>query len=69
LSTKNYNILVGNDGTNVSLLGRDCNIFLAGVLVKCICLTGETDDASIRALRSRQMKNFHLALMMSQVHI
>ncbi|WJX34986.1 Isoamylase 3, chloroplastic [Trifolium repens] len=27
---------------------------------------GETDDASIRALRSRQMKNFHLALMISQ---
>ncbi|XP_004501686.1 isoamylase 3, chloroplastic isoform X1 [Cicer arietinum] len=29
-------------------------------------LEGETDDASIRALRSRQMKNFHLALMISQ---
>ncbi|MCH85888.1 isoamylase 3 chloroplastic-like, partial [Trifolium medium] len=28
---------------------------------------GETDDASVRALRSRQMKNFHLALMISQV--
>ncbi|KHN27377.1 Isoamylase 3, chloroplastic [Glycine soja] len=28
---------------------------------------GETDDASIRALRSRQMKNFHLALMISQL--
>ncbi|KAK7282836.1 hypothetical protein RIF29_11920 [Crotalaria pallida] len=27
---------------------------------------GETDDANIRALRSRQMKNFHLALMISQ---
>ncbi|KAI5404599.1 variant 2 [Lathyrus oleraceus] len=27
---------------------------------------GETDDTSIRALRSRQMKNFHLALMVSQ---
>ncbi|KAH9690574.1 isoamylase 3 [Citrus sinensis] len=27
---------------------------------------GETDDASIKALRSRQMKNFHLALMVSQ---
>ncbi|KAL1344655.1 hypothetical protein HN51_018523 [Arachis hypogaea] len=27
---------------------------------------GETDDASIKALRSRQMKNFHLALMISQ---
>lgn len=27
---------------------------------------GETDDDNIRALRSRQMKNFHLALMISQ---
>ncbi|PKI45578.1 hypothetical protein CRG98_033894 [Punica granatum] len=27
---------------------------------------GETDDANIKALRSRQMKNFHLALMVSQ---
>ncbi|GLU16137.1 hypothetical protein SLE2022_325870 [Rubroshorea leprosula] len=27
---------------------------------------GETDDANIKALRSRQMKNFHLALMISQ---
>ncbi|CAJ1974074.1 unnamed protein product [Sphenostylis stenocarpa] len=27
---------------------------------------GETDDASIKALRARQMKNFHLALMISQ---
>ncbi|KAK4753414.1 hypothetical protein SAY87_022212 [Trapa incisa] len=27
---------------------------------------GETDDANINALRSRQMKNFHLALMISQ---
>ncbi|GAV83252.1 Alpha-amylase domain-containing protein/CBM_48 domain-containing protein [Cephalotus follicularis] len=27
---------------------------------------GETGDAQIRALRSRQMKNFHLALMISQ---
>ncbi|OIW21837.1 hypothetical protein TanjilG_12946 [Lupinus angustifolius] len=27
---------------------------------------GETDDASVRSLRSRQMKNFHLALMISQ---
>lgn len=27
---------------------------------------GETEDANIRALRSRQMKNFHLALMTSQ---
>lgn len=27
---------------------------------------GETNDASINALRSRQMKNFHLALMVSQ---
>ncbi|RYR47540.1 hypothetical protein Ahy_A07g033472 isoform B [Arachis hypogaea] len=30
---------------------------------------GETDDASIKALRSRQMKNFHLALMISQTDI
>ncbi|XP_059631302.1 isoamylase 3, chloroplastic isoform X2 [Cornus florida] len=27
---------------------------------------GETDDANIKALRSRQMKNFHFALMISQ---
>ncbi|XP_019175308.1 PREDICTED: isoamylase 3, chloroplastic isoform X2 [Ipomoea nil] len=27
---------------------------------------GETSDANIKALRSRQMKNFHLALMISQ---
>ncbi|XP_024024358.1 isoamylase 3, chloroplastic isoform X1 [Morus notabilis] len=27
---------------------------------------GETNDSSIKALRSRQMKNFHLALMISQ---
>ncbi|GLT73053.1 hypothetical protein SLA2020_449390 [Shorea laevis] len=27
---------------------------------------GETDDTSIKSLRSRQMKNFHLALMISQ---
>ncbi|KAK3230950.1 hypothetical protein Dsin_002831 [Dipteronia sinensis] len=27
---------------------------------------GETDDGNIKALRSRQMKNFHLALMISQ---
>ncbi|WCJ24786.1 Glycogen debranching enzyme [Euphorbia peplus] len=27
---------------------------------------GETDDPNIKALRSRQMKNFHLALMLSQ---
>lgn len=32
-------------------------------------MTGETNDASVKALRSRQMKNFHLALMISQVHI
>lgn len=29
--------------------------------------TGETDDNTIKALRSQQMKNFHLALMISQV--
>jgi hypothetical protein len=28
---------------------------------------GETDDHNIKALRFRQMKNFHLALMISQV--
>lgn len=27
---------------------------------------GETDDASVKSIRSRQMKNFHLALMISQ---
>lgn len=30
-------------------------------------MTGETNDKNINALRSRQMKNFHLALMISQV--
>lgn len=34
-----------------------------------IDLIGETDDISIKSLRSRQMKNFHLALMTSQVNI
>lgn len=34
-----------------------------------LSLTGETSDASIKALRSRQMKNFHLALMVSQVEL
>jgi hypothetical protein len=47
-------------------------LYLIILLLKIDCylyfLTGETDDASIRALRSRQMKNFHLALMISQVH-
>ena len=32
-------------------------------------LIGETDDISIKSLRSRQMKNFHLALMISQVNL
>lgn len=32
-----------------------------------IYMTGETEDTSIKALRTRQMKNFHLALMTSQV--
>lgn len=30
-------------------------------------MTGETNVKNINALRSRQMKNFHLALMISQV--
>jgi hypothetical protein len=33
-----------------------------------INLTGEVDDTNIKSLRSRQMKNFHLALMISQVN-
>lgn len=32
-----------------------------------IYFPGETDDSTIKAIRSRQMKNFHLALMISQV--
>eukprot|EP00256_Glycine_max_P070051 XP_025984646.1 isoamylase 3, chloroplastic isoform X3 [Glycine max] len=44
----------GNDGSNDNF-SWNCG------------LEGETDDASVRALRSRQMKNFHLALMISQV--
>uniref|UniRef100_A0A2P2MIS2 Isoamylase 3ic isoform X5 n=1 Tax=Rhizophora mucronata TaxID=61149 RepID=A0A2P2MIS2_RHIMU len=31
-----------------------------------IFVSGETDDRNVKALRSRQMKNFHLALMISQ---
>lgn len=42
------------------------------VLIKCcpfsvLLLIGETDDVKVKALRSRQMKNFHLGLMVSQV--
>ncbi|QCD93172.1 glycogen operon protein GlgX [Vigna unguiculata] len=44
----------GNDGSNDNF-SWNCGF------------EGETDDASIRALRSRQMKNFHLALMISQL--
>ena len=33
------------------------------------CQTGETNDSNVLALRSRQMKNFHVALMISQVNI
>ncbi|KAL5145311.1 Isoamylase 3, chloroplastic [Glycine soja] len=44
----------GNDGSNDNF-SWNCG------------LEGETDDASVRALRSRQMKNFHLALMISQL--
>ncbi|XP_027356519.1 isoamylase 3, chloroplastic isoform X1 [Abrus precatorius] len=43
----------GNDGSNDNL-SWNCGF------------EGETDDASTRVLRSRQMKNFHLALMISQ---
>jgi len=32
-----------------------------------VWLAGETNDPGIVALRNRQMKNFHLALMLSQV--
>jgi pullulanase/glycogen debranching enzyme len=34
-----------------------------------LTLTGETNDLNVLALRSRQMKNFHVALMISQVNI
>ncbi|KAK7311648.1 hypothetical protein RJT34_09920 [Clitoria ternatea] len=43
----------GNDGSNDNF-SWNCGF------------EGETDDDTIRALRSRQMKNFHLALMISQ---
>ncbi|RDY04554.1 Isoamylase 3, chloroplastic, partial [Mucuna pruriens] len=46
----------GNDGSNDNF-SWNCGF------------EGETDDASIRALRSRQMKNFHLALMISQLDV
>lgn len=36
-------------------------------IIVFIYWTGETDDNTIKAVRSRQMKNFHLALMISQV--
>lgn len=55
--------------SNVSIAQHYLRMLFGKVIIICICLTGETDDASIRALRSRQMKNFHLALMISQVHI
>jgi pullulanase/glycogen debranching enzyme len=34
-----------------------------------LTFTGETNDLNVLALRSRQMKNFHVALMISQVSI
>ncbi|KAM1292708.1 hypothetical protein PS1_020000 [Malus domestica] len=43
----------GNDGSNDNL-SWNCGH------------EGETDDSTIKAIRSRQMKNFHLALMISQ---
>ncbi|KAJ0024098.1 hypothetical protein Pint_08390 [Pistacia integerrima] len=43
----------GNDGSNDNF-SWNCGF------------EGETSDASIKALRSRQMKNFHLTLMVSQ---
>ncbi|KAI9106702.1 hypothetical protein K1719_022230 [Acacia pycnantha] len=43
----------GNDGSNDNF-SWNCGF------------EGETDSATIKALRSRQMKNFHLALMISQ---
>ncbi|KAJ6843388.1 isoamylase 3, chloroplastic isoform X1 [Iris pallida] len=43
----------GNDGSNDNF-SWNCGV------------EGETDDVNIHALRSRQMKNFHMALMISQ---
>ncbi|KAL5779792.1 hypothetical protein ACOSQ2_010529 [Xanthoceras sorbifolium] len=43
----------GNDGSNDNF-SWNCGF------------EGETDDVNVKALRSRQMKNFHLALMISQ---
>ncbi|CAK7347191.1 unnamed protein product [Dovyalis caffra] len=43
----------GNDGSNDNF-SWNCGF------------EGETDDHNVKALRSRQMKNFHLALMISQ---
>ncbi|XP_022768373.1 isoamylase 3, chloroplastic isoform X2 [Durio zibethinus] len=46
----------GNDGSNDNF-SWNCGF------------EGETDDADIKALRFQQMKNFHLALMISQISI
>lgn len=43
----------GNDGSNDNF-SWNCGF------------EGETDDANVKALRFRQMKNFHMALMISQ---
>ena len=43
----------GNDGTNDNL-SWNCGV------------EGATGDAGVRALRWRQMRNFHMALMLSQ---
>ena len=42
--------------------------FLVLVFKLILCfVTGETGDTHIKSLRVRQIKNFHLALMISQV--
>ncbi|KAL6511628.1 Isoamylase 3, chloroplastic [Orobanche gracilis] len=46
----------GNDGTSDNL-SWNCGV------------EGETEDTFIKALRMRQMKNFHVALMISQVKL
>lgn len=40
---------------------------ISTVLSFTVLLLGETEDPNIKALRTRQMKNFQVALMISQV--
>ncbi|KAG5543923.1 hypothetical protein RHGRI_016622 [Rhododendron griersonianum] len=57
----------GNDGSNDNF-SWNCGCEGIGILMyKTIRLVlSETSDANVKALRFRQMKNFHMALMISQ---